>query len=343
MYSKTKALIKEQMAKEVYPGAVYAFLEDKVLEKAAVGDASVLPKKEKMTENKLFDVASLTKVVCTTTVVLRLQETGRLNLDASLTSYLPTFENKMITLRHLLTHTSDIKTWIPNRDQLDADGLRAAYMRLEPGTGLGDVVQYTDAGTILLGFMLEELFQKDVIDIFREEVLQPLHMTSSSFLPQENERIVPTEIQANGTPLRGLTHDPKARILREHAGNAGLFTTLGDLLLFAKMYLDQGKVGDQQFLRPETIMNLLVDQTPSGKGDRSIGWDLKHDVEDHHGMLFHTGYTGTFMLIDPIKASAFIFLSNRVHLKDDRVDYLKHRDQLLDVYLNEKNSIRVTI
>lgn len=335
MYEKTQEMIKEKLDQGIYPGVVYRFFEKGKSETHALGDAAIVPQREGMTKDALFDVASLTKVVCTTTVILKLVEQGRLELDQPLHHYLPSFKNTQITLRHLLTHTADIQTYIPNRDRLDQQELREAYLNFEPGDQLGKRVQYTDAGTILLGFMLEELYQQDVITVFQQEVLTPLAMTDSYFLPESalDSRIVPTQQQVSGEVLRGVTHDPKARVLGSHAGNAGLFTNVGDLGKFCEMLVNWGQFQNQQFLERATIEKLLRDQTPSGEGGRSLGWDLRN--ESGGTFLFHTGYTGTFLLIDPEEKRYFIFLSNRIHPQDHRDHYQQERDKIVECYFQE--------
>ncbi len=324
MYPKTKKLILQKQQAGIFSGAVFCFIQNDVMDTEVIGKAAILPKEEAMTIEHLFDVASLTKVICTTSVILRLWERQEINLDQPLNSYLPAFINKKLTIRHLLTHTSDIQTWINNRDQLNADELRKAYLTLQPGKDLGKVVKYTDAGTILLGFMLEEWYQDDLTTIFQREVLDPLEMKNSYFPPIiDLNKVVPTQQLTNGTVLRGVTHDPKARVLGKHAGNAGLFTNLSDMTKFATAYF--GK----EFLKASTITELMTDQTPNRKGNRSLGWDLKS------GWLFHTGYTGTFILIHPERRESFIFLSNRVHPNDYRETYIQHRDEIIQEFLNE--------
>lgn len=323
MYPKTQAMIQQKQQAGVFPGVVYQFLEEVHQETHVLGNAAILPEVEPMTKEHLFDVASLTKVICTTSVVLKLWEQGKLELNGPLQNYLPQFQNEQITLRHLLTHTSDIQTWIENRNQLSAQELRAAYLTLQPGKALGEKVCYTDAGMILLGFMLEEIYGRPVVEIFQKEVLTPLHMVHSQFPPIKYPLIVPTQ-KINQQVLKGETHDPKARVLGEHAGNAGLFTNLADIQCFVEAYFTGN------FLKPETITWLMHDHTPTGKGGRSLGWDLKEE------MLFHTGYTGTFLLLQPVKKQAFIFLSNRVHPEDYREAYVKHRDEIIQTYLNER-------
>ncbi|KAF1295541.1 serine hydrolase [Enterococcus sp. JM4C] len=358
MYPQTQKIISQKQAQGIFPGAVYAFIEPEqeqalmdleenqnpllaknrkfTQEIHVLGQARIVPESYPMEEDFLFDVASLTKVVCTTSLVLRLIEDGKIDLDAPLKNYLLAFQDERITIRHLLTHTSDIQTWIPDRDKLSQSELKAAYLTLKSGDQLGQQVKYTDAGTILLGFMLEELYWDDATDIFQEEVLNPLGMMHSLFSPHPSKRIVPTEQLASGEVLHGVTHDPKARVLAEHAGNAGLFTTIGDLIKFVTMYLRLGSLPEGQFLREETIKELLRDQTPTGEGQRSLGWDLKVDLSEGRPLLFHTGYTGTFILIDILEGSGFIFLSNRVHPTDHREEYIQVRDEILKIYLTEK-------
>ncbi|MGM9903235.1 MAG: serine hydrolase domain-containing protein [Enterococcus sp.] len=336
MYPKTKEIILNKLEAGYYPGIVAAFLKDNQVDKLISGEAQVVPVTRPMSEDMLFDAASLTKVIATTSLVLRLLEDGKIALDTPLNVYLPRFENQTITIRHLLTHTSDIKTWIPNREKLSQEELISAYLQLQPGDQLGKVVKYTDAGTILLGLMLEEIFQEDTVELFQEQVLEPLGMINSLFLPMPSEKIVPTEQLSSGELIHGITHDPKARVLAEHAGNAGLFINLADSIKFVQMYLQYGTIKEGRFLEEKTIRSLLEDQTPTNEGGRSLGWDLKTDLTDSHNILFHTGYTGTFLLIDVLEQEAFIFLSNRIHPNDHREEYVKCRDEIIKIYLQEK-------
>jgi len=332
MYPKTQNKIYVGWKNQTFSGAVYCFIAQGEEEIKVLGDASFVPQKEKITQKHLFDVASLTKVVCTTTVVLRLLEEQVVFLDDPLQKYLPQFQDKRVTLRHLLTHTADLNSWISHRDQLSKEELKQAYLSIQAGDKLGRQVQYTDTGMILLGFMLEELFQESATSIFQKEVLTPLQMKDSSFSPKKDKKIVPTEQLTSGKILKGETHDPKARVLKEHAGNAGLFTTIGDLIRFVRVYLQE-----TNFLDKGTIRSLLQDQTLLKNGNRSLGWDLK----DTNKVLFHTGYTGAFLAVDPIAQQAFIFLSNRIHPRDYKMSYIRYRDELIGCYLKEKNTLNM--
>lgn len=331
MYPKTQACIAEKLNQGVFPGVAYQFIEQRQQETVVLGNAALFPVTEKLTREHLFDVASLTKVICTTTVVLKNYEKGLLSMDDPLQRYLPAFLDSQVTLRHLLTHTSDIQTFIPNRDQLGCEELKQAYLGVRAGKDIGKTIRYTDTGMILLGFMLEAIYQKPLADVFKEEVLFPLEMLASDFSTTD-KKVAATQRLADGEILSGEVHDPKARILGIHAGNAGLFSTIDDISKFAQMYLNYGKGPKGQFLKDQTIRLLLKDQAATKNGQRSFGWDFMKEQT----CLFHTGYTGTFLIVDLKKQSAFIFLSNRVHPKDNRKSYLFHRDQLLKTYLKEK-------
>lgn len=331
MYPETSHLIAEKQKEGVFPGTVYRFIDQGQRETHVLGYAACQPQAEILTEAHLFDVASLTKVVCTTTVILKLVDQGVLAIDAPLAHYLPDFTDPKVTLRHLLTHTADIQTWIPQRDQLSAQELRQAYLELKSGQKLGKEVKYTDTGTILLGFMLETLLGGSLTDIFQQEVLLPLEMTHSGFPPlPEGSKVAATQRQADGSMLKGITHDPKARVLGEHAGNAGLFSTIDDLTKFVQMVMNHGQTAKGSFLSPERIASLYQVQTPFETGQRSLGWDLIGTPPQ----LYHTGYTGTFLLIGS-NSKAMLFLSNRVHPEDHRDSYLNHRDEIVQSYLKE--------
>lgn len=337
MYPKTQEFIHTLWQEKVFPGVSYAFIEGDQIEKQTFGFAQVEPFKRPLTPELLFDVASLTKVICTTSVILKLIEAKKIELDQPVKIYLPEFRDQDVTIRHLLTHTSDIHGFIPNRDQLNALELKQALLALPSGEDRGQKAVYTDTGLVLLGFMIEELYQTDVQSVFEQEVLKTLGMNKSGFGPFSEEQCVATEVHAKRRVICGEVHDPKAYCLGKHCGSAGLFMTLADGIKFIEMYLAQGKSQDgHQFLQSEVIMNLLQDQTPTRKLKRSLGWDLRFAKNDQRPLLFHTGYTGAFMIIDVMKQTAFLFLSNRVHPTDYRDFYLQKRNQLVEFYLEEK-------
>ncbi len=335
MYPNTSQLILTYLQARVYPGVSYAFIKKEKTEQATFGYAQLAPQRL-LTTSTLFDMASLTKVIATNSLILQLIESGHLKIDRPLQSYLPQFKDPIVTIRQLLTHTSAINPQIHNRNQLDQAALTRAILSLSSDRDIGQKVAYTDTGTILLGFLLEEIYAEPLHQLFQERVLEPLQMTQSTFTPTSPD-VAATELDPTRGLICGQVHDPKAFTLGEHCGSAGLFSTIGDSLIFAKMMLAGGQTAKgESFLQDATVDSLFADWTPTGTLHRSLGWDLKETIDDHRPLLFHTGYTGTFMLLDREAQEAFIFLSNRVHPVDQRGDYLKKRDHILEVYLEEK-------
>lgn len=337
MYPNTQKLISSYLDEGIFPGVNYAFIKGETLDKHTLGKAQVLPTNQPMTPDHLFDVASLTKVIGTNTLVLKLLEEGKLELDAPLHHYLPTLTDTQMTVLELLTHTSDVQAYIENRDQLSPTDLREALLNLTHGNNQGKVVNYTDTGALYFGFLLEYLYQKPIQEQIVQEVLQPLGMTASTFKPDDSLPIAPTENHPTRGLIKGSVHDPKAWTLGENCGSAGLFSTLDDCLTFAQMMLRGGRTSSgQAFLKAETIHSLAKDWTGEAQLMRSLAWDLLPGKDGEPPLLYHTGYTGTFMIIDLHNQETFVFLSNRVHPVDHRETYLAARNKLIATYLGEK-------
>lgn len=252
-----------------------------------------------------YDLASVSKVVGVSTVCIFLLQRGELDLERSLKFYYPSFEDETVTLRQLLTHTTGIDPFIPNRDSLSAEELKAAINRIRV-TDNKDFL-YTDINFLLLGFMLEELYGKSLDVIFQEEIFQSWGMSETSFGPVE--KAVPT---VKGEQA-GLVHDPKARVFGIHAGSAGLFSTLDDLEIFCQHYLE------------DDFAAQLWQNISQGNKSRSVGWNLEGDWIDH------TGYTGPFVMINRKQQKAAIFLTNRTFAYDDRPLWIAKRRELRDV------------
>lgn len=337
MYPKTQKFIDTLLNDKTYPGANYGFIKNDQLKTYSIGHSQIVPDVELMTLNHLFDVASLTKVIGTTTLILQLWEKGDIDLNEPLNTYYPDFKNTKITILELLTHTSNVQSYIKNRDALSAVELKKALLTLQPGDLQGQEATYTDTGSLLLGFFLEDYYNDSIQSLIKTLVLQPLKMQYSTFSPSKHIPIAPTENHQTRGLIKGVVHDPKAFTLKEHCGSSGLFSSLNDCLIFCQMFLNYGQAdGQASILKKETIQQLNRDWTNDQQFNRSLGWDLVSGKKNEPPLLYHTGYTGTFMLIDIFNQEAFVFLSNRVHPIDNRDDYLVKRNQLIAIYLDEK-------
>ena len=228
-----------------------------VVYQKAYGSRALIPRREPMTLDTIFDAASLTKVIATTPAVMRLFEQGQIRLNDPVTKYLPEFQggHSDITIRNLLTHFSGLR---PDLDLKPAwsgyeTGIQRALMD-KPAGPPGVRFVYSDINFILLAEIVHRLTGKMLNDYARENIFEPLGMHETMFLPPASlgPRIAPTEINpATGRPLRGEVHDDTARYMGGVTGNAGVFTTAGDLAKFAQMMLADGGAPVQRRHRRE--------------------------------------------------------------------------------------------
>lgn len=286
----------------------------------AYGQRALTPRAEPMTEDTVFDAASLTKVMATTPAILRLVQEQRVNLDAPVAQYLPGFGangKEAVTVRHLMTHTSGLRSGLPRDKSWSgpeaALALAAAETLQQP---LGTKFVYSDINFIVLGELVRAVTGSSLADYAQEHVFGPLRMVDTGFRPAASSRIAPTERLADGTVLRGVVHDPTARRLDGVAGHAGVFTTAEDLARYARAWLDPVPPG---WLEPATCAAAVAVQSPEGLPRRGLGWDIDSPYAGPRGTLFpvgsygHTGWTGTSLWIDPFSRTFVIFLSNRNH------------------------------
>ena len=316
------------------PGAVLWLEHDGTAWHQALGDRALLPAREPLSEDTIYDAASLTKVIATTTAVMQLVEHGKLRLDAPLARYLPEFTGdgkERITLRQLLTHHSGLRPGLssPNAWTGTASAIEIACAQA-PAEPPGQVFRYSDVNFILLGHLVERVSGVLLDDYCKQEIFRPLGMHDTGFrrfdpavaklpVPPDVARIAPTEQLADGLILRGIVHDPTSRRMGGVAGHAGMFVTAADLARFSRMLLGGGKLGKTRILRAETVALMTAVQTPTGSARRGLGWDIDSPQAGQRGRYFplggfgHTGWTGPSLWLDPFSHTFFIILTNRNH------------------------------
>ncbi len=319
------AAVAEAIAGKKCPGGVLWFEHRGAAYHKAYGKRALVPAPEPMTEDTLFDAASLTKVVACAPAVMLLVERGRVKLDEPAQTYLPEFKGagkEAITIRQLLTHTSGLRGDIETRT--DWQGRRAALEKAcaeKPLSAPGAAFRYSDINFLVLGEIVQRVSGTPLEEFVAREIYRPLKMTDTGYLPPESKRprIAPTEV-VNGLPFRGVVHDPTARHMGGVAGHAGLFTTAADLARYARMLLNEGTLDGVRVFKPETVRLMTTPQTPESlSARRGLGWDIDSGYSGPRGEHFpigsygHTGWTGGSLWVDPLSRSFVIFLSNRNH------------------------------
>lgn len=332
------AAVDEAIAKQQLPGGVLWLERNSQHFSSAFGKRALVPGVEPMTEDTIFDAASLTKVIATTPAIMLLIQRGKIDLEAVASKYWPAFGvlgKEQITVRQLLTHTSGLRpdlsltpVWTGTATALQ---LTCEEKLMTPP---GEAFCYSDINFIVLGELVRRVSGKPLDEYVRLNLFKVLGMNDTSFNPPENRRgrIAPTEQTASGV-LRGIVHDPTARRMDGVAGHAGLFTTAADLAKFARVLLNQGRDHDGAIFNPETVRLMTEVQTPANvTARRGLGWDIDSPYAGPRGKVFpigsygHTGWTGTSLWIDPFSKTFVIFLSNRNHpTEQGSVLALRHR------------------
>lgn len=314
--------LQEMINAKQIPGAVYAVVnKNETLAEHAVGYAH-LARKIPMKQETLFDLASLTKVTATLPSILLLAEQGLLDFDDPVQRFFPEEVNGALTLRHLLTHTSGFPPSVPfYRYRWSKEQIRDFILSVDCRPG--ESVVYSDLNFMLLGFLVEKL-TKSTLDVFAQEnIYNPLKMKHTGFNPAaELSNVAATEwLPTEQRYQWGKVHDENANYLGGVSGHAGVFSNTHDLKIFVQMLLNEGKTAvDDYFLSPATLRTSEKNYTAGLGANRGLGWQLMDDSFSPAGYFLsersygHTGFTGTFIWIDPVLHLGFILLSNRVHI-----------------------------
>jgi len=322
------AVINEAIAEKKCPGGVIwvqTGVQNPFHYHKAFGKRALVPAEEPMTEDTIFDAASLTKVVACTPAAMLLIERGKISLDDKVAKYIPEFATEGkddITIRHLLTHTSGLRPDVSLKPDWSGYGTAIRLACAEKlSAAPGEKVIYSDTGMILVGEIVRRVSGQPLDQFVKREIYEPLGMKDTGFNPPKEKlaRIAPTEVE-DDVPVRGVVHDPRSRRMGGVAGHAGLFFTASDLARYARMLLNHGELDGVRIFKPETVKLLTSVQTPPNvAARRGLGWDIDSSYSGPRGRVFplgsygHTGWTGTSIWIDPFSQTFLIFLSNRNH------------------------------
>jgi SSS family transporter len=356
-FSAITTAVDQALAAKKLPGAVVLINhDDKTVFEHAYGNRALEPKVEPMTEDTIFDMASLTKCLATATAVMQLYEQHKLAFDDPVVKYLPAFAangKEKVTIRELMTHYSGLPEDVNLKDDWGlaapdkAEGIRRA-MNATPYGPPGVTFKYSDINFITLGALVEAISGQPLQMYAQEHIFGPLKMTHTRFLPPASliPGIAPTAYDDQGDAttnpdfnkmLRGTVHDPSTRRMGGVAGHAGVFSTAGDVALFAQALLDRlaGRPSDFP-LQQATLKLMTTPEQPStaaggatifapdskpttGIAARGFGWDINSAFSRPRGEIFpigsfgHTGFTGTSLWMDPATDTFVVILANSVH------------------------------
>jgi len=344
-------VIEKAIADKAFPGATLAVGYRGKVAVHAFGKLSY-DAKAATAPHTMYDIASLTKVVATTTLVAKLAEGDfpvPLDLDAKIERYLPEWASgpnaewrHKVTVRHLLTHTSGLppfkEYWRTSKNKQDTlTKIFAEPLDYEPGTK----EIYSDLGIILMAEIIERLTGRTLDDLAKSYIFSPLGMQDTMYRPPKKlwPQIAPTEIDNNlrHRLVQGEVHDENAFAIGGVSGHAGLFSTAPDLAAFCQMLLNGGVYAHQRILRRATIVQFTTPQQLSG-GTRTLGWAVPteggssgHYFSAHS--FGHTGFTGTSIWIDPDRQLFVVLLTNRVHPTRENLKIQQVRPALHDAVM----------
>jgi len=322
-------VVKEAIRRGDCPGAVVVVGQNgKVVYRKAFGHRAVVPRELPMNVHTIFDMASVTKVVATTTAIMQLVEQGKIVLSAPVSEYWPEFKDngkESIRVQELMTRYSGLPPDLELKPEWFGYG---TAMKMIADTKLinppGTRFLYSDINFETLGELVHRVSGQPLDVYCSDHIFKPLGMKDTRFKPPASwrKRIAPTQYQEGdrGKMLWGEVHDPTAYNMGGVAGHAGLFSSADDVSIFAQMLLDGGSYKHARILSPLTVEKMTSPETPPDKmAVRGLGWDLDSPFASNRGELFevgsfgHTGFTGTSIWVDPVTKTYLIILSNRVH------------------------------
>ena len=328
---ETKQMLLEAVADSAFPGGVIlAAKNGDIFLHKAFGYHTYSKKKPVMRGN-IYDLASITKVVATTSALMKLVDEKKLSLDDKVITYLPEFIGKQkmffdqkskVTIRHLITHTSGLPPFkkyflMDGNIQTKIDSI----MNTEPEIPLNQKMIYSDIGLIVLGKIIESVSQSSLDEYVDSVVFKPLGMKTTFYNPpiEKIKRIIPTEYSSlYGETIIGYVHDENAKSIGGIAGHAGLFSTASDLSIFSQMMLNGGIYGWKRIFKSQSVTNFTKRANTIEGSSRALGWDTPSGQSSGgvylSGSSFgHTGFTGTSLWIDPENQIFVILLTNAVH------------------------------
>ena len=313
--------VHEMVDQQMIPGASLALIEPDGLTMDYYGHYGMVEPYDTMVldHKALYDMASCSKVIGTTTRILQLLDQGKIHLDDQICNYITAYQGDT-TIYEALTHTGGLVSDFADKHSLDRDQLKQRILSAPIDYPKGTKSQYSDTGFVLLGWVIEAVDQMPLDESIQMHVVKPLQLHHLGYHPQDGGYTYIPEEVVNGTPIVKMVHDYKGRTLFP-AGSAGIFASLDDVVVFVKAYLAQ----DARLFSQDMFEQVKTLET----FDRGLGWDKQY----HGSTLYHTGFTGTSILMDMDGKRGMVLLTNRIHPSREDHGFLQARRDLNDLWL----------
>lgn len=342
MIEEIKQILNRGVALNHFPGGQFCIIKDNQISCDFVGYKSLFPEKILNQGDEIYDIASLSKVISTNTMVFKLIEQGRLSLQTKVRAILSDYSNDDTTIEDLLIHSSglaaDIKraNTLKNRDEVVEKVFQSKLIYPK-----GSNIVYSDVGFILLGLIIEKIEQLPLSEVADSMIFKPLAMNDTSYHPLKS-LCAPTELREDSVYkgyLQGLVHDEKSFAMGGLAGHAGVFSTANDIAKFVlAMFMDK------HILSSNTIasLNLTKIEANDLSGNpkaRALGFEKpspNHVLKDYKDeLIIHTGFTGCNLMINLKRKEGFVLLTNAVHPKRDLNNIFGYRDEIYRLFIKQ--------
>jgi CubicO group peptidase (beta-lactamase class C family) len=341
---KVKSLLEGAIEQHVFPGCTVGIMVNGKKLKRAFGRFTYDADAEMVTDDTVYDVASITKAVPVSCLALKLIENGEIAIDDRLIDLLPDYTGnyrQYITFRHLLTHTLDFGFRLSSFRHLTGDRLMEKILSAPLESAPGSVYSYANGTSILLGMAIERRMGMALDEAAQRTFFTPLGMQQTTFHPEKIDmnKVAPSEYDPwRKRMVRAEVHDESAFALHPTiVGSAGLFSTAADLLKFASMLVNDGSAYNRRFFKTETVALMHTNCCPVGGTLTGLGWELAQPAfmgkRCSAATFGKTGFTGCSMVVDPERKAAVVLLSNHVHpeRQSDRLIINKVRGGLADI------------
>ena len=346
-FSEVEKVINEAIKEEAFPGAVIlVWKDDKTIFQKPFGQFTYDKNSNRVTLKSIYDLASLTKVLATTTAAMICVDKKLFDLGDKVYEYIPAFAlngKENVTIKNLLLHNSGLPAWKRYYDKnLSVEEILNDIYNSEIKFETGTETLYSDLGMIVLGKVINKASNQTLDEFCKEEFFTPLKMHNTFFNPPDLvlHRIAPTEIDNYWRMklIKGKVHDENSSLLGGVSGHAGLFSTAQDIAKLLELIINKGKINDKQLIKSETVELFTLKKID--KNDRLLGWDVKSETGSSAGNKLsknsfgHTGFTGTSIWVDPVRNLFVVFLTNRVYPSRENKKILHVRPELHDAVID---------